>query len=91
MSERAIHVAEFSTAGGAPLSDTFLRLYEDAHFPHWVLDVAKHRLCFLPNQVEDKSRISSHQFALNIFEKICQIMIAQDLQALGSNLELFKI
>jgi hypothetical protein len=65
------------------MSAAFLDLYQSGYFAHWLLDVAKHRICFLPNQVEDLTRPSSHQFSSQIFQKICQVMVAQDIQIAG--------
>jgi len=78
------------------MSSAFLDLYQSGYFAHWLLDVAKHRICFLPNQVEDLYRPSSHQFSSQIFQKICQVMVAQDIQTVGeifvaSTVNLIKI
>lgn len=72
----------FESKGGNPVDQSFLKFYREAFFPHWVLDISRHRLCFLPNQVEDVSKVSSHEFAAPIFEKICRVILHQDLESL---------
>jgi hypothetical protein len=41
------------------------------------------QLCFLANQVEDSARISSHHFAAAIFEKMCCVILAEDIKCSG--------
>ena len=83
--------SEFTTFGGNRMSEKFLGLYQSGHFAHWVLDVAKHRICFLANQVEDQIRPSSHQFSSQIFQKICQVMVAEDIETVGKIFFYFEI
>lgn len=71
--------------GDHEVSEDFLRLYGSAFFPHWTLDAAKHRIVFLPGQVEDAARLSSHVFAGKILRRVVLIMIADDLQLQGKH------
>lgn len=50
--------------------------YSKALLPSWTLNVVRHKLFFLPFQVEDVGQPSSHLIALPIIKMICDIILA---------------